>query len=128
MGHGWAMDGPALSSLDLTAEQMEKVRSLRESGHEEMAPIWAQKFEKKSELKLLWMQMTPDPEKIKARQKEIHDLKWQIQEKIIGYRLAFRDILTPEQLTKFLAMGGGLGPRHKRGRGDHHGHGMEPKP
>lgn len=101
----WVADHTMLSSLNLTPEQTEKVRSLTESFHRDMAPLRDQKFQCKTELKLLWMQMESDVEKIRAKQKELHDLKWQAMEKITDYRLSFRKMLTPEQLSKYLAQG-----------------------
>ena len=56
-----------------------------------------------TELKLLWMQMEPDVKKIKAKEKELHELTWQMKEKATDHRLSFRKILTSEQLSKFLA-------------------------
>ena len=89
-------------SLNLTAEQTEKIRVLRESYLKAKDPLRNQMFSKRAELKLLWMQLKPDPAKIKSRQKEIHDLRWQLQLKRTDYRLAFREILTPEQLSKYI--------------------------
>ena len=112
----WEMEDAILSRLNLTPEQTEKIRILRESYRKESTPLRNEKYERKAELRLLWMQMHPDPDKIKAKQKEIHDLIWQRLEKSTDYRLAFRDILTPEQLTKFLELGGGRYFDHRRSR------------
>ncbi|MDM8550624.1 periplasmic heavy metal sensor [Desulfobacterales bacterium HSG2] len=117
MGRGWGMNPSVLSALNLTTEQTESIRSLRESFEKDVAPLRTQKFERKAELKLLWMQTDADSEKIKAKQREIHDLKWQIQEKTTDFRIAFRGILTPEQLSKVLAIGGGWGMKSHRGKG-----------
>ena len=91
-----------LDSLNLTVEQIEKVRVLRESYLKAKDPLRNQMFSKRTELKLLWMQLKPDPAKIKSKQKEVHDLRWQLQLKRTDYRLAFREILTPEQLSKHI--------------------------
>lgn len=122
MGRGWGMNPSVLSDLNLTMEQTESIRSLRESFEKEVAPLRTQVFERKAELKLLWMQTEADSEKIKAKQKEIHDLKWQVQEKTTDFRIAFRGILTPEQLSKVLATGGRWGMKSHRGKGRHGGH------
>ena len=116
MEHRWMMEDSILSSLNLTAEQIEKIRVLRESFQNDTTPLRTQKYERKAELRLLWMQMNLDPEKIKAKQKELHNLRWQLKEKTTDYRLAFRDILTPEQLSKFLAFGGARDHHYPRGR------------
>jgi Spy/CpxP family protein refolding chaperone len=126
MGHKWGGMHPSiLTSLDLTAEQAEKIRSLRESFHKETAPLRTQEFERRAELRLLWMQLKPDAEMIKAKQKEIHDLRWQIKEKRTDFRLAFRDTLTSEQLSKFLALGSEWGSPRRMGKRHHHGHGKK---
>ena len=99
----WPMRNGKIANLDLTPEQTEKVRSLSETFHKDIAPLRTQKFQCITELKLLWMQMKPDVEKIKAKEKEIHDLSWQMKEKATDHRLSFHKILTSEQLSKFLA-------------------------
>ena len=93
-----------LDSLDLNAEQTEKVLNLKTAYLKEKDPIRSRLFNKRTELKLLWMQAKPEPDKIKSKQKEIHDLKWQLTVKRTEYRLAFRNILTPEQLSKYLVL------------------------
>lgn len=131
MGHGGDGDGPGdgfkippavLSALELTTAQTEQIRALRESVFKDVSPFRTQIFEKKAELRLMWMQNTPDPAKIRAKQKEIHDLKWEISQRVTDAKLGFRKILTPEQLSKFLAMG--LGGQHGgKGMRGHHGKG-----
>lgn len=104
-----------LDSLNLTAEQIEKVRVLKEAYLKEKEPLRNQMFSKRMELKLLWMQLKPDPAKIKSKQKEIHDLKWKLKVKRTDYRLAFRKILTSEQLSKYILL------EHDRRRGKRKG-------
>lgn len=123
---GWAMDDTILSKLNLTAEQTEKIRTLRESFQKDITPLRTRIFEKKAEMRLLWMQTEPDAARIKAKEKEIHDLKWQALEKATDFRLTFRSVLTPEQLSKFLAMGGDWGRHHGRDWRGHHGPGPHP--
>lgn len=121
--HGHGSRAAVLSSLNLTAEQSEKIMALRESIMKEIMPLRSQMFNRRAEIRLLWMQLSPDPAKIKAKQKEVRDLMRQIQEKFTDYRLAFRKILTPEQTTKYLALGGmrGLGLLWGKGKGRHRG-------
>jgi Spy/CpxP family protein refolding chaperone len=119
---GWTMDPMMISDLNLTPEQTEKVQSLTETFHKDIAPLQDRKFQCKTELKLLWMQVAPDVEKIRAKQKELHDLKWQIMEKVMDYRLSFRGMLTPEQLSKYLnrESHGCFGPHGKNKRHGYH--------
>ena len=65
------MDGTILSKLNLTAEQTEKIRTLRESFQKDITPLRTRIFEKKAEMRLLWMQTKSDAAGIKAKEKEI---------------------------------------------------------
>ncbi len=118
---------PGLACLDLDFEQTKKIREMRMAYEQEVAPLKIQMYERKAELRLLWMQIKADPKQITAKSRQIHDLKWQIEEKKIDFKLRFRHILTPEQLSKYLAnMPDG---KHKggMGRGGHHRQGPGPE-
>jgi Spy/CpxP family protein refolding chaperone len=119
MGPGGGRHASALANLNLTAEQSEKIRAMRETHHKDITPIQTKMFTKRAELRLLWMQTNPDSEKIKSIQKEILDLRGQLLDKKTDFRLEFRNILTPEQRTKLLAQGLGKhhGPRGDIGQG-----------
>jgi len=126
-GEGWREVPSALASLNLTTEQSEKIRALRESFLKEITPIRAQLLSKKAELRLLWIQTKLDPDKIKTIQKEARDLWGQMQEKRTDFRLAFRNTLTPEQTSKLLAQGIGSRMGHRWGnRGNDRGLGGGP--
>jgi Spy/CpxP family protein refolding chaperone len=112
-----------LACLNLTGEQSEKIRVLYESLQKDVLPLRKQAFNIRAELKLLWLQTTPNAQEIKAKQKALHDLKWQMREKRTDYRLAFRKILTPEQLSKYLALKLSKGDRSWHGKGHHRRHG-----
>ncbi|MCP4110546.1 MAG: hypothetical protein GY749_34330 [Desulfobacteraceae bacterium] len=102
----WEDDSPKFSCLDLTFEQTKKIRNLKKSLEKETSRLKIREFERKAELRLLWMQMKPDSKMLKAKQKKIHGLKWQIQEKNTDFWLKFRNTLTEEQLSEFLAITG----------------------
>ena len=116
-GAGWGMSPSKLSSLDLTAGQTEKLRDLRESFMKDTDPIRNQVFNKKAELRLLWIQAKPDVQKIKETQRAIRELGGQLQEKATDFRLAFRSILTPEQLSRLLSQGLCRGEGRRLGKG-----------
>jgi len=126
MGPQSGMRAPGFSNLNLTAEQQKKIDAIGEAYHKELAPLRLEMFKKRTELKLLWMQTNLDENKIKAKQKEIHELRGQLQEKRTDFRLNFLNILTPEQRTQFI-----LKKYNKRGHGfrgpqfgpPDHGHG-----
>jgi len=113
----WCPGVSQLSALNLSAEQSEKIRGLRESFVKETTPIRTQLFTKKTEMRLLWIQTSLDAGKIRATQKEILSLMGQMQEKTTDFRLAFRNLLTPEQTSQFLAQDVGRGPGSDWGRG-----------
>ena len=129
-GDGWCVKPSALATLNLSAEQSEKVRGLRESFLKEVTPIRTQMFTKKAELRLLWIQTNLDPAKIRATQKEIRDLRGQMQEKRTDFRLAFRNLLSPEQTTRLLAEGvcRGMGSKWGKARGGGPGSGRSGGP
>jgi Spy/CpxP family protein refolding chaperone len=95
--------------LDLTAEQTQKINDLREAHLKEMKPLRDQLYAKSGDLKLLWLAKTPDQEKILALQKEVRSLRDQLMDKMTGYRLEARKILTPEQWAKVQSYGAGRG-------------------
>jgi Spy/CpxP family protein refolding chaperone len=126
---GARSEGPGRwDPLNLTPDQVEKIKALRESFFKEKIPLQNELMGKRLELKALWMQTNPDEQKILAKQQEINTLRAQIGEKAIKNRLEMRKILTPEQQAKWVhllsrhqAWGGhnrwcGFG----RGHGHHH--------
>jgi Spy/CpxP family protein refolding chaperone len=112
----WEMEDSILTKLDLSAGQIEEIRVLRESFQREITPLRSQVFEKKAELRMLWNRITLDPAKIMTLDKDIHGLMGRLREKSTDYRLAFRRILTPEQSSRFVAMGGARHPHHRKGK------------
>ena len=94
--------GPALwAALNLSPEQGQKMRDLRESLFKESIPLRNEIRSKRFELKALWAQTSPDEGKILAKQKEISVLRSDLQEKVTKSRLEMRKILTPEQQAKW---------------------------
>jgi Spy/CpxP family protein refolding chaperone len=109
--------GPyALNNLDLTTEQAQELLALRQSNFSQMQEIRNKLFQKRAELRLAWMQIEPDADRIKSLQKEVNDLMAQRQENMVDHRLAVRNILTPEQLSQHLAQSG-WGGKDIRSRG-----------
>jgi Spy/CpxP family protein refolding chaperone len=124
MGPWAGMKAPALSNLNLTGEQEEKIRALGEAHQKEVAPLRMELYKKRTELRLLWMQDNLDANKIKAKQKEIHELRGKLQEKRTDFRLNFYNTLTPEQRTQLILRKYARGRHGFQGpRGGLHGHG-----
>jgi Spy/CpxP family protein refolding chaperone len=61
--------------LDLSPEQSQKMKDLRESFSKVSIPLRNEIRGKRFELQALWMQMNPDQDKILAKQKEIIALR-----------------------------------------------------
>ncbi len=99
--------GPALwAALNLTPEQGEKMKDLREGFLRESFPLRNEIRSKRSELRALPAQTNADEGKIQAKQKEISVLRSELREKIAKYRLEMRKILTPEQQAKWTYLRG----------------------
>jgi Spy/CpxP family protein refolding chaperone len=105
--------GPA--SLNLTAEQVEKIRGLREAQWKEMKQLQEQTFAKRDEIRRLWLEHVLDEAKIAAAQKEMRSLRDQIEDKTTAFHLKAAQLLTPEQREKMGFMG--RVPGHRRGAG-----------
>ena len=128
-GHGMGMgygshSGGARSAgsglwkaLNLTPEQIEKMKALRESFLKEKIPLRNELMLKRLELRGLWMQTNPDEAKILAKQKEINALRAQFGEKVTKNRLEMRKILSPEQEAKLINLRARLWRGHGRGCG-----------
>jgi len=119
--------GPHTYGLNLTDEQKSKVESVRESHLKEMTPLRSELYTKKTELRALWAQKTPDRKAILAKQKEISKLRDQMSEKRTVHRLDMRGILTSEQQEQLSARKyGRVHGRHGgfgSGYGKYHGFG-----
>jgi zinc resistance-associated protein len=122
-GQGYGPQGSWAANLNLTAEQNQKMQSMREGFFKETLPLRNEMQLKQLELRTLWAQASPDQEKILAKQKEVNALRAQMQEKGTKHRLEMRKILTPEQQAQAQAFGpgggmrGGFGPGRGMGPG-----------
>ena len=104
----------------MTAEQMEKLKSIQGSYLNDITPLRNNLLNKRYELRRLISDPASKADDIRARQEEASGLEAQIQEKIIDYQLKVREILTPQQFRLWLSRyQGGFGPR-----GGRHGMGM----
>jgi Spy/CpxP family protein refolding chaperone len=134
-GHGYGFcNGNDLSSvpgLNLTAEQKTKISDLRTAYMKDIKPLQDKMHSKAGDLRLLWLEKTPDEAKIRATEKEIRALRDQMQDKSTDYRWAIYKVLTPEQqalLKENKATGRcfGPGPGAGKGMGPGKGSGMAP--
>lgn len=90
------------ANLNLTVEQKGKIDAMRESLQKEMTPVRTDLIKKRMELNLLWMEDSPEGDKIKAKQKEIRNLRGKMEDTLTDFRLTVNSILTPEQRAELM--------------------------
>ena len=100
----------------LTADQREKLQALQQKFFQDTADLRRDLYKKRLEMKLLWIDLSADPEKIKAKESEILDVQRKIKEKAFDLRLAARQILPPGEYPG-RGMSGWGGERHMGMRG-----------
>jgi len=124
----WGMKDAFFSKLNLTEEQGGKIKALRDSQRQDMVQLRTEILRKRAELQLLWLEEKPDGEKIKAKQKEMREIRGQIQDRMTDFRLALHSILTPEQRSQLMASRFNKMRGFRRGMGgpEHHGMGRPP--
>jgi Spy/CpxP family protein refolding chaperone len=127
-GPGNVEDIAGERGLDLTPEQREKIKTLRQVHLTDIKPLQEQLYVKSRELRGLWLARTPDRESILVLQKEVQALRNQLIDKLTTYRLDAWQLLTPEQQAKVRPYGPERRPPRMRDpgiMGDHdHGRGM----
>jgi zinc resistance-associated protein len=98
---------PLVSSL--TPEQTSRIQTIQQENFQEISPLREQLYAKRTELRNLWVTQNPDQAKIAALQKEMLDIRAQLQEKSNNARLEVRQVLTPEQQAQIGIYGPGMG-------------------
>jgi zinc resistance-associated protein len=96
---------------NITDEQRSQLQKLHQDFYDKTATLRTDIMSKRAELGILLNTSNPDSEKAKALQKEISDLRAQMDQERITFQLESRKI-APD-----LRLGGGYG--HQRGRGHH---------
>jgi Spy/CpxP family protein refolding chaperone len=77
----------------LTPEQAGKLFDLRQKFLDDTASLRKDMVVKRAELKALWRAKNPNEKQILAKLKEIDSVKAKLQEKVVPFRLAIRQIL-----------------------------------
>jgi len=93
--------------LNLTADQREKIKALREEMRAKVRSIVTQLKAKRLEQKLLWRAPTLDRSVILTKMAEIDGLRKQMREARVDFRIAMSLVLTPIQRLQFEEMGKG---------------------
>lgn len=104
--HIWKNEDDYFSKLDLTEKQKEKIAKLRENLRKDTEILRSQRYEMIAEMRLLWIDPDSDSDKIMSRAKNFHNHMWKLVEKDFEYRIGIRGILTREQYSKFIDLGG----------------------
>ena len=78
-----------------------------------MAPLREKMFNLRQELQALWADPKVDPQVIQDKENELNDLRTQMRDKAVQFKIEVRSYLTPEQIASF---GSGCG-QGKRGYG-----------
>ena len=127
-GHsgGGYYDLTTAPGLNLNAEQVTKLITLREAHLRDIKPLQDQMYSKRGELRLLWLERTPNQNNILAAQKELQTLRDKLYEKGTTFRLETTKVLTPEQQAQVQTYGAGRGYGYGYGKGmrGHGGMGM----
>lgn len=130
-GHGYGFcngnDLSGVQGLNLTAEQKTKITDMRTAHLKDIKPLQDKLHSKAGDLRLLWLEKSPDEAKIRATEKEIRALRDQMQDKGTDYRWAVYKSLTPEQqelLKQNRIAGRCFGPGQGAGKGMGKGSGM----
>lgn len=106
-GYGQQYGCPLVSSL--TPEQTSRIQTIQQANFQEISPLREQLYAKRAELRNLWVTQNPDQAKIAALQKEMLDIRAQLQEKSNNARPEVRQVLTPEQQAQIGTYGPGMG-------------------
>ena len=100
-----------MEALDLTAEQRDKLKSLRLNNAKRMARLEADLKIARLDLHAITRQDNPDPAEVKTRIAKVNQALSLILETRVDHRLKVNQLLTPEQRDKLRA-----GERFQRGR------------
>jgi Spy/CpxP family protein refolding chaperone len=103
-GRGFGF-GPPFANL--TKEQSAQIQALQQAYLKEIEPLQQELWTKGSELQKLWSTPNSDPAMVVAKQKEIFDLRTQLQGKANSFRLEVQKLLPANQS---FGPGPGFGP------------------
>ena len=110
--------------LSLTAEQRLAVEKLEQDMKAESEPLFKKTMELKKQIKNQWKAEKPDEAKIIALHNKMFELKKQLAELRVEFRVDVIELLTPEQRAEFAKMGGPHHGKRDGKRGKKAGKGM----
>lgn len=86
--------------LNLTDEQINKIRELRDKYYGKLKDLWNKLQDAVFSLRQLQFQRQPDKSQIEEKRKEISNIRKEINDALKEYWNEFKGILTKEQLSK----------------------------
>lgn len=86
--------------LDLTDEQINKIKELRTKYYEKLKDLYAKLQDAVFSLRQLQLERQPDWTQIEKKREEIYNIRKEIRETLDKYWKEFKEILTKEQLSK----------------------------
>jgi len=121
-GNGMAIERMA-QRLDLTLEQVEAIKEIREKGREENVGLRKDMMKLRNEKRGEMLEDSPSSDKVLKLTRQIGDLRTEMQTNRMSNRLEVRKVLTPAQRDKMLLMGERRGNGQGEGRGGRGGNG-----
>jgi Spy/CpxP family protein refolding chaperone len=96
-GHDSEPDITTLAGLDLTMEQRDRIKLLQATHLQEVRSLRNRIRTRRHELRALWLEITPDREKIGETFTALTELREQMLNTLSEYHEAVFQILTPQQ-------------------------------
>jgi Spy/CpxP family protein refolding chaperone len=98
------LKNPLYLQLDLSAEQLERFTAERDKFHGNLRELGQEIRSKQVELIDLLAIDSPDHQTIESKQREIHALQTEVQDRVIVHFLQESALLNPEQRTLFFQL------------------------
>jgi len=96
--------------MNLTPDQAAKLFDVKEKFRTDTAALRKQLFVGRAEMAALWKAENPDGKAIVAKVKELSDLRGQLMEKRVLFRLEVRKIVPKPPMKTGMGEGYGMGP------------------
>lgn len=103
--HGHMMFGQQMAEkLGLTQAQQDQLTALKTNLKAQIAPVRQIIQQKRTELKALWSAPNKDRNAILAKEAEIDQQRGTIRAAMVDFRIAFNNLLTPDQQAQLQQM------------------------
>lgn len=119
-GRGAGVMGKAIDELGLTDQQLAEIKSIQQEMYSRSRDLRIKLMDAMFELRQLKFQKNPDQSAVEAKEKEIGDIRSQLQQIAQDARQKMESVLTQEQKDKIQSLRGfrhGCSGKGFRGRG-----------